>query len=367
MDFNPLMLRLRTGWHGPAQHPRESLYSRPDLGVIALRRSRKPIVIASRQSPLAQVQAQMVGRGLSRLHPNLEVRYVWITSQGDQVSAGSLADRGGKGLFTKAIEQAVLDGQADIAVHSMKDLPADELTPGLQIAAVPKRADIRDALITAHGPITLDQLADDATIGTTSPRRAAQLLKLKPTLTIKLLRGNVGTRLKKITGDSAAGIAPEADATLLAVAGLSRLGMRDLITKPLPIEQMLPAACQGALGIQCRRDDHVSLTRLLPLNDPKASTAIHTERDIVAGLGADCHSPIAVYAEQMDPAQTRAERNADSHWFRVRAKVMSPDGGRIIEADEQCKTQDLRRVVKQIIMEMKSQGAKEILRAAWGR
>lgn len=332
-----------------------------------MRRSRKPIVIASRQSPLARVQAEMVGRGLARLHPNLEIQFVWITSEGDRVATGSLADKGGKGLFTKAVERAVLDGKADIAVHSMKDLPADELTAGLQIAAVPKRADVRDALITAQGPITLDQLPDTATVGTTSPRRAAQLLRLKPNLTIQLLRGNVGTRLTKLAGDPDQGILKEADATLLAVAGLSRLGLRDLIAAPLSVDLMLPAACQGALGIQCRRDDHVSLTRLLPLNDPKASTAIHTERDIVAGLGADCHSPVAVLAEQVDPAKTKAQRNADSHWFRVRAKVWSPDGRQVAQADEQCKTQDLRRMVKQLIKDLQAQGAKDMLRAARGR
>lgn len=332
-----------------------------------MRRSRKPIVIASRQSPLARVQAEMVGRGLSRLHPSLEVRYVWVTSEGDQIATGSLAERGGKGLFTRSVEQAVLEGKADIAVHSMKDLPADELTPGLQIAAVPRRADVRDALLTAAGPIGLDQLADDAVVGTTSPRRAAQLLRHKPGLQIKLLRGNVGTRLAKLAGDPAKGIAKEADATLLAIAGLSRLGLRDLLAQPLPVETMLPAACQGALAIQCRRDDHVSLTRLLPLNDPQASTAIHTERDIVAGLGADCHSPVAVLAEQVDPAQTKATRNADSHWFRVRVRVLSPDGSRLAEADQQCKTQDLRRMVKQILKDLNAQGAKEMLKAARGR
>ncbi|MEM1354443.1 MAG: hydroxymethylbilane synthase [Planctomycetota bacterium] len=332
-----------------------------------MRRSRKPITIASRQSPLARVQAEMVGRGLSRLHPNLEVHYVWVMSEGDRVGTGSLAEHGGKGLFTKAVERAVLDGRADIGVHSMKDLPADELTPGLQIAAVPKRADVRDALLGPSGPISIDQLADDAVVGTTSPRRAAQLLRHKPGLQIRLLRGNVGTRLAKLIGDPSQGIAKEADATLLAIAGLSRLGRRDLITQALPLQAMLPAACQGALGIQCRRDDHVSLTRLLPLNDPQASTAIHTERDIVAGLGADCHSPVAVLAEQVDPSQTHAERNADSHWFRVRARVLSPDGAQLVQVDEQCKTQDLRRMVKQIIKDLNAKGARDMLKAARAR
>ena len=324
-----------------------------------MRRSQKPIVIASRTSPLARVQAEMVGRGLSRLNPHLEVKYVWVTSEGDRVQTGSLAEVGGKGLFTKAVEAVVLAGDADIAVHSMKDMPADEVTPGLQIAAVPKRADVRDVLIGQHGPITIDELAQGANVGTSSPRRAAQLKRLRPDLSLRVIRGNVDTRIGKVMGDM-----PLHDATLLAMAGLKRLGHSQHTTKPLPVETMLPAASQGALGIQCRRDDHVSLTRLLPLNDPATSTAIHAEREVVAGLGADCHSPIAVLAEQVDPAKTQAKRNADSHWFRLRARVLSSDGSTMLEADEQCKTRDLRRLVKQVVKEMSDQGAKDLLRSA---
>ncbi|MFK7789877.1 MAG: hydroxymethylbilane synthase [Phycisphaeraceae bacterium] len=324
-----------------------------------MRRSRKPIIIASRTSPLARVQAEMVGRGLARLNPTLEVRFIWIQSEGDQVQDRALAEVGGKGLFTKAVERVVLAGDADIAVHSMKDMPADEDTPGLQIAAVPKRADVRDVLIGKPGPITIDELAQGANIGTSSPRRAAQLKRLRPDLSISVIRGNVGTRIDKVMGE-----VPMHDATLLALAGLKRMGMAEHTGKPLSIETMLPAASQGALGIQCRRDDHVSLTRLLPLNDPSASTAIHAERGVVSGLGADCHSPIAVLAEQVNPAQTQAKRNADSHWFRLRARVLSPDGTTQLEADEQCKTRDLRRLVKQMVKDLAGQGARELLLAA---
>lgn len=321
-----------------------------------MRRSRKPIIIASRKSPLARVQAEMVGRGLGRLNPTLEVQYVWVESEGDQVTTGPLSAVGGKGLFTKAVERVVLSGQADIAVHSMKDLPTDEITPGLQIAAVPRRADVRDALIGKTGPITIGDLAQGANIGSSSPRRAAQLKRLRPDLVIESIRGNVDTRLNKVMGD-----APSHDATLLAIAGLSRLGKRDLTTHPLSVEQMLPAACQGALGIQCRRDDHVSLTRLLPLNDPATSTAIHAEREVVAGLGADCHSSIAVLAEQVDPEKTKALRNADSHWFRLRVRVLSADGSQMLEADEQCKTQELRRLIKRVVADLGNQGARQLL------
>lgn len=326
-----------------------------------MRRSRKPILIASRTSPLARVQAEMVGRGLSRLNPHLEVRYIWVESEGDKIKTGPLSAVGGKGLFTKAVERIILAGDADIAVHSMKDMPADEETPGLQIAAVPKRADVRDVLIGQAGPIGVDDLPQGANIGTSSPRRAAQLRRLRSDLSMHVIRGNVDTRIGKVMGDM-----PLHDATLLALAGLMRLGRAEHTTKPLPVEQVLPAASQGALGIQCRRDDHVSLTRLLPLNNPAASTAIHAEREIVAGLGADCHSPIAVLAEQVSPEQTQAKRNADSHWFRLRARVLSADGATMLEADEQCKTRDLRRLVKQVVKDLAEQGALELLRSAQG-
>lgn len=298
----------------------------------------------------------MVGNGLARLNPHLEVKYIWVTSEGDQIKTGPLSAHGGKGLFTKAVERIVLAGEADIAVHSMKDMPADEETPGLQIAAVPKRADVRDALIGKQGPITLNDLPQGSNIGTSSPRRAAQLMQLRPDLKCHTIRGNVGTRLGKIMGDM-----PLHDATLLAVAGLKRLGLTEHTTKPLDLDTMLPAASQGALGIQCRHGDHVSLTRLLPLNDPATSTAIHAEREVVAGLGADCHSSIAVLAEPVAPEKTQAKRNADSHWFRLRVKVLSPDGTECLEADEQCKTRDLRRLVKQIVKGLTDEGAKDLL------
>jgi len=301
----------------------------------------------------------MVGRGLARLNPGIEVQYIWVESEGDKISTGPLSAVGGKGLFTKAVERVVLEKQADIAVHSMKDLPADEITPGLQIAAVPQRADVRDVLIGRSGAITLDALPRGARVGTSSPRRAAQLKRLRPDIVLSPMRGNLDTRLAKVMGEM-----PTHDATLLAVAGLSRMGYRQHLGTPLEVEQILPAACQGALGIQCRRDDHISLTRLLPLNDPTTSTAIHAERELVAGLGADCHSSIAVLAQQMDPEQTRAARNADSHWFRLRARVLTSDGGRMLEVDEKCKTREFRRLIKRLIADLEERGARELLRSA---
>ncbi|XAM01656.1 hydroxymethylbilane synthase [Phycisphaeraceae bacterium D3-23] len=320
-----------------------------------MRRSQKPIVIASRRSPLARVQAEMVARGLSRLHPQLEVQFVWIESEGDQVTTGPLSAVGGKGLFTKAVERAVLSGKADLAVHSMKDMPADEETPGLQIAAVPKRTDVRDVLVARSGAQSLTSLPHGATLGTSSPRRAAQLLRARPDLVIELLRGNVGTRVQRTTQG------PGPDATLLAAAGLRRLAMTRWLGGALDVATMLPPAGQGALGIQCRRDDHISLTRCLPLNDATTSTAVHAERGLVAALGADCHSPIAVLAEQVDPAKTQAKRNSDSHRFRLRARVLASDGSRLLEVDDTCKTRDLRRLVASAVKDLSDRGAAELL------
>lgn len=297
----------------------------------------------------------MVARGLSRLHPTLEVRFVWVESEGDKVTSGPLSAVGGKGLFTKAVERVVLSGDADLAVHSMKDMPADEETPGLQIAAVPMRADVRDVLVSRTGASSLTGLPRGVTLGTSSPRRAAQVLRARADLGIELLRGNVGTRIERST------TVPGPDATLLAAAGLSRLGMHDWLAGAIPVEEILPPAGQGALGIQCRRDDHISLTRCLPLNDAKASTAVHAERSVVAALGADCHSPVAVLAEQVDPAETRAKRNSDSHWFRLRVRVLSSDGARLLSFDDRAKTRDLRRLVAGAVETLTGQGARELL------
>jgi hydroxymethylbilane synthase len=322
-----------------------------------LRRSQKPIVIAARRSPLARAQAELIGKRINKLHPKIQVQYTWIESQGDKAISQSLADQGGKGLFTTDIERLLLEGKADLAVHSLKDLPAKD-TPGLVLAAVPRRANPCDVLITPDGLASINDLPQGAIVGTASPRRAAQLLKLRPDLKIDLIRGNVQTRLDHV-------LSPEGtkryDATLLAYAGLSRLGLSQHLTHTIPIEQVLPSACQGALAVQCRANDNVTLTRCLPLNNPEASTAVHAERQIVAGLAGNCHSPIAVLAEQSKQPPTPAKRNADAHWFRLRVRVLSGDGSKCLEIDEQVKTKDLRRLVKRTIKDLKDRGAQKLL------
>lgn len=327
-----------------------------------MRRSTRPIVIASRRSALARAQAELVGRALAKLHPHLEVAYRWIESEGDR-TAGRLSGHGGKGLFTRAIEAVLLEQQADIAVHSLKDLPAadHEQTPRLTLAAIPKRGDRRDCLIARNGWRGLDDLPEGAVLGTSSPRRAAQALRCRADLRITLLRGNVDTRLRHVLEPAGA---PQYDAALLAAAGLKRLGHKGLAVHTLDVDTMLPAACQGALAIQCRADDHVSLTRCLPLNHAPTATAAHAERQLVAALGADCHSAVAVLAEPVAPEKTRAKRNADAHWFRLRARVLAPDGSSVLEADKQVKTPELRRLVKRMAEDLLSRGAAELIAAA---
>lgn len=322
-------------------------------GAINLRRSQKPIVIASRRSRLATVQAQRVGKALAKLHPRLTIEYRWIESEGDRRTE-SLARIGGKGLFTRGIEKALLAEEADIAVHSLKDLPARD-TSGLTLAAIPKRADVRDCLVAREPVASIDRLPQGAIVGSSSPRRAAQLLACRPDLRIEPIRGNVETRLAKVLDHTDAS---DYHATLMAHAGLARLGLHEHTTIALELDAMLPASCQGALAIQCRSDDHVTLTRCLPLNNPTSATATHAERQIVAGLGASCHSALAVLVEPL----TVVRKNDPA--YRVRARVLSHDGRQQIEADNVTPAKELRRLVKHTVRELNRRGARALLAEA---
>lgn len=316
-----------------------------------MRKSRRPIVIASRRSPLAKAQATAVGNALARIHPKVAVEYRWIESEADRNLEVPLSTEGGKGLFARAIEQAVLKGEADLAVHSLKDLPArpEASSAGLAIAAVPPRADVRDCLIAADPAITqISQLPQGAVVGTASPRRSAQLQRLRPDVKVELIRGNVETRLARIQEEK------RFDATFLAIAGLSRLGLlKKSGGQPIDIDTMLPAAGQGALALQCRADDHVTISRCLPLNDANAAAAVHAERAIVASLGGDCHSPIAVLV------QPTTGTNVEIH-----VRVFSPDGRECIQTYHTATFKTLGKVVKQVIAELDTKGARVLLRAS---
>jgi hydroxymethylbilane synthase len=265
------------------------------------------IRIGTRGSPLALVQAGAVRDGLVAAHPDLAAEIVPIKTTGDQVQDRRLMEIGGKGLFTKEIEEALLDGRIDCAVHSMKDLET-WLPEGLAIGAMLPREDARDALIARTGT-GIAQLPRGSVVGTSSLRRQAQLLALRPDLKVVALRGNVETRLRKLA-------AGEADATLLAVAGLKRLGMLDKATAILDSDEILPAVGQGAIGVEIRGDD-ARMRDLLAALDHRATTlCVTAERACLAELDGSCHTPIAAHAELVDRGQT----------MRLRALIALPDG-----------------------------------------
>jgi hydroxymethylbilane synthase len=267
--------------------------------------------IATRASALALAQARSVAADLSR-RLGLETELVRVQTTGDR-TLGSLAKLGGKGLFVKEIEEALLTERADLAVHSAKDLPA-RLAPGLVLAAIPEREDPRDALVVRGEARCLDALPAGARVGTGSLRRAAQLLSLRPDLQVLPLRGNVDTRLRKLD-------AGEFDALVLACAGLVRLSLPDRIAERIPTTRLLPAVGQGALALQTRKDDPRA-EQLAALEDVTAARVLAAERAFLDELDGDCNVPLAALAEV----------EADAR-IRVRGLVADPDGGRVLRSE----------------------------------
>ncbi len=247
----------------------------------------RQLKLGTRGSPLALFQANLVARLLQAAHPDLQVEIQTVRTSGDRIQDRPLADVGGKGLFTKEIERDLLDGDIDIAVHSMKDMETF-LPDGLDIVAVLPREDPRDAFLSRDGA-SLDDLPAGARIGTASVRRQAQILHRRPDLSVVPFRGNVETRLRKL-GEG------EADATLLAYAGLKRLEREDVITGVFETDVMLPAAAQGAIGVETRIDDTAVLDLLAALDDAETSICIAAERAVLAALDGSCRTPIGAYA-----------------------------------------------------------------------
>jgi hydroxymethylbilane synthase len=244
------------------------------------------IVLATRRSKLALAQARAYVRDLVRLNPGLEVEELHVVTSGDRFQDRPLQDIGGKGLFIKEIEEALLDGRADFAVHSIKDVPA-ELAPGLELAAIPRREDPRDVLVTRGGG--LSSLPDGAVVGTSSMRRALQLRERRPDLRTEPLRGNVDTRLGKLeTG--------HIDAIVLAYAGLRRLGLAERASQVLEPEEMLPAVGQGALGIECRAEDERIRALLKCTEHPETRVVVEGERAFMRTVGGNCQLPVAAHA-----------------------------------------------------------------------
>jgi hydroxymethylbilane synthase len=299
------------------------------------------IRIATRRSPLARWQANHVAGLLLAREPDLEVKLHELVTRGDKILDVALARVGGKGLFVKEIEDALLAGDAEIAVHSMKDLPA-VLAEGLVVGAVPAREDPRDALCAPRYR-SLGALPRGAKVGTSSLRRAAQLKALRPDLAIELVRGNVETRLRK----ASEGL----DAVVLAYAGLRRLGLAEHATQVFDPSEMLPAVAQGALALEARATDAATLARLAPLDDPETRQRVEAERGLLRGLEGGCQVPIAAHATLRDGRVT------------LRALVASLDGARIVRGERSGPAAESRSLGEALAEELLAAGAGEILRA----
>ena len=247
------------------------------------------LTFATRPSALARWQTARVIQLLQDAWPGLECSEYVITTTGDRVLDRPLPEIGGKGLFTSELENVLLSGEVDAAVHSLKDLPVED-TPGIVIAAIPEREAAYDVLVSADG-WTLSNLPEGARVGTCSLRRTAQLLARRPDLIILPLRGNVDTRVRKV-------INGEYDAIVLAQAGLTRLGLQAHISEVFPLEVMLPAPGQGALAVQCRADDTETRELLAAIHDPLTAAAVGAERAFLLSLGSGCSLPVAAFAEK---------------------------------------------------------------------
>ena len=296
--------------------------------------------IATRQSPLALWQANFVKNRLEDLYPQIKVKLISMVTKGDVILDTPLAKIGGKGLFVKELENALLEKCADIAVHSMKDVPM-QFPKGLGLSVICKREDPRDAFVSNKYQ-SLDELPQGSIVGTSSLRRQCQLKQLRPDLDIRSLRGNVGTRLTKLdNGDY--------DAIILAAAGLIRLGMPNRITSFIETTQFLPAAGQGAVGIECRTDDAAVQALLAPLADPETTACVLAERAMNAHLQGGCQVPIGGYAV------------LENGHIYLRALVGALDGSKIIYVEGKNTLENAEILGVQIAEKLLAQGADRIL------
>ncbi|MFV9682056.1 hydroxymethylbilane synthase [Pseudomonas sp. NY15367] len=305
----------------------------------------REIRIATRKSALALWQAEYVKARLEQAHPGLKVSLVPMVSRGDKLLDAPLAKIGGKGLFVKELETALLENEADIAVHSMKDVPMD-FPEGLGLYCICEREDPRDAFVS-NTYDSLDALPAGSVVGTSSLRRQAQLLARRPDLKIQFLRGNVNTRLAKLD-------AGEYDAIILAAAGLIRLGFEDRIRSSISAEDSLPAGGQGAVGIECRSADSDVHALLAPLHHHETALRVTAERALNKHLNGGCQVPIACYALL----------EGDQLWLR--GLVGQPDGGLLLRAEERAASADAEALGVRVAEALLAQGADAILKAVYG-
>lgn len=300
------------------------------------------IRIGTRGSRLARWQAEWTRDRLAEIHGSDAVEIVVIQTQGDRIPDLSLFEKEGKGFFTKEIEAALLREEIDLAVHSAKDLPT-RLDAGLAIGAVPRRAPVEDVLISREG-LALADLPEGAVLGTSSLRRQAQALHLRPDLEVRPLRGNVDTRIGKLA-------AGKFDAILLAAAGIERLGFSRRITEVLPVETFLPAVGQGALALEVRSWDDATLQAILPLMDEETFFAVEAERGVLRELEGGCRAPIGAHAVILDGE------------VRLDCIVASPDGREILREQDTGECTDARNLGERLARRMLEHGADGILDA----
>ncbi len=303
--------------------------------------TKRHLVIATRESPLALRQAESVKQLLMTHHPHLSVELLGITTQADKRLDVTLTEIGGKGLFVKELEEALLDGRADIAVHSMKDVPM-ELPPGLCLPVMLERDDPRDVFVSNQYE-TFMQLPHRAVLGTASARRQTQLLALRSDLQLHSLRGNINTRLNRLDKN-------EFNAIILAAAGLKRLGLTSRIRSYLSIEQSLPAAGQGALGIECREDAHSVLAVIADLNHLPTYQCVTAERAMCRRLGGGCKLPVAAYAQLHRDELT------------LHGLVANRNGTRVLRVKHGGTTKQAEDIGIRAAEELLQQGAEQILR-----
>ena len=306
---------------------------------------RSTIRIATRKSPLALWQAHFVQSRLQQLYPQLRVELLPMSTKGDKILDSPLAKVGGKGLFVKELEQAILAGDADIAVHSMKDVPV-EFPEGLGLTIICERDDPRDAFVSTRFA-SIAELPAGSRVGTSSLRRQCQLRAQRPDLQVIDLRGNVNSRLAKLDAGAY-------DAILLAAAGLKRLGLQERISALLPTELSLPANGQGAVGIECRLDDNELLSLLAPLEHPQTRQRVLAERAMNRALQGGCQVPIGAYAEL----------EGDTLWLR--GLVGFPDGSRILRAELRGAVGEPEALGQALAEQLLTQGAAELLAEVYG-
>ncbi|WKZ37185.1 MAG: hydroxymethylbilane synthase [Anaerolineales bacterium] len=307
------------------------------------------LIFATRPSKLARWQTQWVINALQNIHPNLVCEEKVITTQGDKILDKPLPEIGGKGVFTQELESELLNGNVHCAVHSLKDLPVEN-PAGLTVGCIPVRAEVRDALIS-RDDYTLATLPTNASIGTSSLRRAAQILSLRPDIKTVSLRGNVDTRLRKALDG-------QYDAIILAGAGLTRLSLDSHVTEWLSLDVMLPAPGQGALAVQCRADDTTTLELLSILEDVSSRKAVAAERAFLSGLGGGCAVPVAAYAVTSEqPALSEVE---GSSVISLVGLVISEDGKKVVKVTGE--GSDALELGNELAQKAIQQGANEILK-----